>query len=293
MAASTVGPVALVDMPERILRGGVRLDMLIWAPGLDRAGAKPATVSAYVHSNSLMALQRRDWDDHRQIDAAGWGGPRQEIYEMLRIGLFHGVKTAVSVGINVYDWSGRKSIVAMNKWACCGCAGGRVMGAFHAGVEILGREYSFGWNDEGTTGCFWVEPRGAETLFGHRFRQHIKMGTVMLSFDELQALVLKMETHWMGFMYDMWHKNCNHFCDELCQELGLGSMPKWINRLTTTGGMFWDKALWSQRIFDRASGRRQNAAGEGADADGNPTGGAAVARLGASLPSERPVQPEP
>lgn len=122
-------------------------------------------------SNALTMLQHREWDDHRQIDTAGWGGPRHEILEMLRIGLFpggpNGVRASVPVGINVYDWSGRKvrpcprvpfevcvvpawnsvgsaridrgcvsqSIVAMNTWACCGCKGGRLMGAFHAGVR--------------------------------------------------------------------------------------------------------------------------------------------------------------
>ena len=147
----------------------------------------------------------------------------------------------------------------------------------------MGREYSFGWNDEGTTGVFWVESRGAETLFGHRFREHIPMGHVLLSYEELEVTIRKLETEWMGFMYDMWHKNCNHFCDSLCRELKLGAIPKWINRLTSTGARFWDKAVFSQRIYDRAILRRKPEGeenGEAAEKDLEKN----VARLGPSVP---------
>jgi hypothetical protein len=74
------------------------------------------------------------------------------------------------------------------------------MGAFHAGVEVLGREYSYGWNDEGTTGVFWVEPKGAEALFGHRFREQIVLGMVSVTLDELTAVVESLEKEWMGYM---------------------------------------------------------------------------------------------
>ena len=33
--------------------------------------------------------------------------------------------------------------------------------------------------------------------------------------DELNEIVAQLEGEWMGYMYDMWHKNCNHFCDAL------------------------------------------------------------------------------
>ena len=48
------------------------------------------------------------------------------------------------------------------------------------------------------------------------------MGNVLLSYGELEATIKALESQWMGYMYDMWHKNCNHFCDDFCQELKLG-----------------------------------------------------------------------
>ena len=214
----------------------------------------------------------------------------------MRHALFRNSSVTTPVVLNVYDWSGRKAIVAMNKWACCGCTGGGVMGAFHAGVEVLGREYSFGWNDEGSTGVFWVEPKGAEALFGHRFRQRIVLGTITTTTDELNEIVAELEGEWMGYMYDMWHKNCNHFCDALSERLSakstdgvaLDKIPVWVNRLLGSTAVFWDKAVWSQRVYDGATNRqekkRREAFGdeEVAPARGDPQ--SAVAALGPSVP---------
>lgn len=172
------------------------------------------------------------------------------------------------------------------------------MGAFHAGVEVLGREYSFGWNDEGSTGVFWVEPKGAEALFGHRFRQKIVLGSITATIDELNEIVAKIEVEWMGYMYDMWHKNCNHFCDALAERLSakstdgvaLAKIPVWVNRLLGSTAVFWDKAVWSQRVYDGATNRQQKKRREEAP-DGQPLTApprgdpqSAVAALGPSIP---------
>ena len=179
------------------------------------------------------------------------------------------------------------------------------MGAFHAGVEVLGREYSFGWNDEGSTGVFWVEPKGAEALFGHRFRQRIVLGTITTTMDELNDVVAQLEGEGMGYMYDMWHKNCNHFCDALAERLSakstdgvaLAKIPVWVNRLLGSTAVFWDKAVWSQRLYDgvtnRQAKKRREAFGNqeappagqplAAPARGDPQ--AAVAALGPSVPA--------
>jgi hypothetical protein len=302
---TVVGPLPLFEAATRVLRRGIIGDNPIWVAADETSASEiPATaqpLSTYLNMNEVWIHCQRDYDDHRRIDGdvAGWGGPRQQIFEDLRRVLFRNAKVTTPVVLNVYDWSGRKAIVAMNKWACCGCGGGGVMGAFHAGVEVLGREYSFGWNDEGSTGVFWVEPKGAEALFGHRFRQRIVLGTVTVTMDELDEIVAQLEIEWMGYMYDMWHKNCNHFCDALGERLSakstdgveLARIPIWVNRLLGSTAVFWDKAVWSQRLYDGATNRqlkkqRREAFGdeECAPPRGDPQ--SAVAALGPSLPMD-------
>ena len=69
-------------------------------------------------------------------------------------------------------------------------------------------------------------------------------------------------TRWLFILsrYDMWHKNCNHFCDAFCERLSsrclsggltLPRIPLWINRLTSSGAVLWDRALWTQRVVDK------------------------------------------
>lgn len=300
-----VGPLPLFEAATRVLRRGIVGENPIWAASDDQSAAEiPATaqpLSTYLNMNTVWIHCQRDYDDHRRIegDLAGWGGPRQQVFEDLRHALFRNARVTTPVVLNVYDWSGRKAIVAMNKWACCGCSGGGVMGAFHAGVEVLGREYSFGWNDEGSTGVFWVEPKGAEALFGHRFKQRVVLGTITTTMDELNAIVGQVEDEWMGYMYDMWHKNCNHFCDALGERLSakstdgvaLAKIPVWVNRLLGSTAVFWDKAVWSQRLYDGATNRQHKKRREAFGDDGQPVAAPArgdpqyaVAALGASVP---------
>ena len=252
---AVAGPLPLFEAATRVLRRGIAGENPIWVvpDGADGAAEPPdgaLPLSSYLNMNAVWVHCQRDYDDHRRIEGseAGWGGPRQQVFEDLRRTLFGGVRVTTPVAVNIYDWSGKKAIVAMNKWACCGCRGGGVMGAFHAGVEVLGREYSFGWNDEGTTGVFWVEPKGAGALFGHRFRERVVLGEVSTTAEELEELVAQLEKEWMGYMYDMWHKNCNHFCDALVDRLSskstgdaIARIPPWVNRLLGSGAVFWDK----------------------------------------------------
>ena len=254
-SGAVAGPLPLFEAATRVLRRGIAAENPIWAVPDGAAGAAEPPdgalpLASYLNMNAVWVHCQRDYDDHRRIEGseAGWGGPRQQVFEDLRRTLFGGVRVTTPVAVNIYDWSGKKAIVAMNKWACCGCRGGGVMGAFHAGVEVLGREYSFGWNDEGTTGVFWVEPKGAEALFGHRFRERVVLGEVSTTAEELEELVAQLEKEWMGYMYDMWHKNCNHFCDALVDRLSskstgdaIARIPPWVNRLLGSGAVFWDK----------------------------------------------------
>lgn len=59
VATTTVGPVKLADMPERLLRGTAKRDMLIWVPGL-HSPSQPVAISSCVqvrqHALAFAAL---------------------------------------------------------------------------------------------------------------------------------------------------------------------------------------------------------------------------------------------
>nr|GEU61709.1 hypothetical protein [Tanacetum cinerariifolium] len=102
------------------------------------------------------------------------------------------------VYLNVYD------LTPMNGYAYW--AG---FGIFHSGVEVHGVEYAFGAHDYPTSGVFEVR----------EFMEH----------------------HAGSYNGDTYHlivKNCNHFCNDICQKLTGNTIPKWVNRMAKLGSVF-------------------------------------------------------
>ncbi|OLQ06913.1 Desumoylating isopeptidase 2 [Symbiodinium microadriaticum] len=100
-------------------------------------------------------------------------------------------------------------------------------GAFHAAVEVHGTEWSFGQSRWGH-GIVQSSPRECEL---HSYRESIHMGYTDLSPFEVEMVIAHMTTRWRGRDYNVFHKNCCHFADELCQLLGVGELPEWTNNL--------------------------------------------------------------
>lgn len=119
-------------------------------------------------------------------------------------------------------------------------------GAFHAGVEICGEEWSYGYTEEGT-GVFCVPPRGSEN---HTYRQSLEMGETDMQPEDVQALIERLRETWIGRDYDLLRHNCCHFSDELCKELGVGPVPVWVTNLAGAGatlnGGVWEVASKAQ-----------------------------------------------
>merc|ERR1712187_941791 len=44
-----------------------------------------------------------------------------------------------------------------------------------------------------------------------------------------------MEQVWVGSRYDIVRMNCLLFANELCEKLGVGSLPRWVMRLASGG----------------------------------------------------------
>lgn len=106
-------------------------------------------------------------------------------------------------------------------------------GAFHTGVEVYGREWSFGMTmDDVSTGITWNAP-GQNT--DHSFRETLSMGYTTLSQMQVQQLIKDMKWAWRGCTYNLLTRNCHHFSDTFCQRLGVMGVPAWVNTLATSG----------------------------------------------------------
>lgn len=97
---------------------------------------------------------------------------------------------------------------------------------------VYGAEYAFGAHDFPTSGVFEVEPRQCP---GFKFRRAIFMGTTSLDPSEVRDFMEQQSQNYYGDTYHLIAKNCNHFCDDICQKLTGKSIPKWVNRLARIG----------------------------------------------------------
>jgi len=104
------------------------------------------------------------------------------------------------------------------------------MGVHHTGVEISGREYSYG--SEG--GIYDSPPRQAP---GAQFRCQLDMGTYDGGTQELNKALDELR-HNGGFGsggYNLIRRNCNHFCNALVYQLLRTPIPAYINRIAAVG----------------------------------------------------------
>lgn len=156
------------------------------------------------------------------------------------------------------------------------------MGLHHSGVEILGREYSYGSGG----GVFDGPPRTAP---GARFRCQLDLGTFEGGMDRLHRALDELR-HGGGFGpdgYNLIRRNCNHFCNALVWQLARRTIPPHVNRLANIGECC--SCLLPRQLLlgdspvgggsENASGNRASSVAGGAAPPGasmNRTGGAAA-----------------
>ena len=105
-------------------------------------------------------------------------------------------------------------------------------GVFHAGIEVGGREWSFGATlDPADTGVAWNVPKKHSM---HQFYSTVELGETKLGPSDVHAVIARLAKQWPGGDYDMIHHNCCHFADVLAVELGMGHIPRWVNRFART-----------------------------------------------------------
>ena len=105
------------------------------------------------------------------------------------------------------------------------------LGLHHSGLEIAGREYSYG---SGGSGIFEHSPKDAP---GARFRCQIELGSYDGGSKELnQALDdLRSSGGFGSDGYNLIRRNCNHFCNALSWRLLRTTLPAYVNRLADIG----------------------------------------------------------
>lgn len=114
----------------------------------------------------------------------------------------------------------------------------QIGGAFHAGVEVYGREYFYG--DEGI--CM-MSPKHHDV---HIYRQSVLMGRVNMSSEDVGGIIESLRPEWPGQHYDILSNNCCTFARSLCRQLVGREIPEWVDRLAK---------LASKHGFDGLVGR--------------------------------------
>jgi len=126
------------------------------------------------------------------------------------------------VTLHVYDMNREKGVRFVNH------VFQRVgTGAFHAGVEVLGLEFSFS-----TSGVFHCLPSQNPL---HTYREAVALGVTPLTAPEVREVVIKLRDEWAGEQYDILTRNCCHFSAEFSQELGVDPVPGWVTHLAGAG----------------------------------------------------------
>ncbi|XP_039060631.1 uncharacterized protein LOC120204634 [Hibiscus syriacus] len=137
--------------------------------------------------------------------------------------------------LHVYDVTNSESdktnsiIVQINKIFKDGIGLG---GIFHSAIQVYGEdEWSFGFCEQGS-GVFSC-PSGRNPMYS--YRESIVLGRTNFPIFKVKHILRELSREWPGSSYELLSKNCNHFCDDLCERLGVQKLPGWVNRFANTG----------------------------------------------------------
>ncbi|KAI3800189.1 hypothetical protein L1987_35499 [Smallanthus sonchifolius] len=105
-------------------------------------------------------------------------------------------------------------------------------GIFHSAVQVYGEdEWSFGFCEQGS-GVFSC-PAKKNPMY--TYRECIVLGKTSLSKSKVNQILRELSREWPGNCYDLLSKNCNHFCNDFCERLGVSKLPGWVNRFANAG----------------------------------------------------------
>ncbi|XP_062205271.1 uncharacterized protein LOC133907290 isoform X1 [Phragmites australis] len=98
--------------------------------------------------------------------------------------------------------------------------------------QVYGEEeWSFGFCESGS-GVFSC-PVGKNPMY--TYRERIVLGETECGIAAVNRILRELSREWPGHSYDLLSRNCNHFCDVLCERLGVPKLPGWVNRFANAG----------------------------------------------------------
>lgn len=135
--------------------------------------------------------------------------------------------------LHIYDVSQEENIQRLNRIFAHENSPVKLGGVFHAGVEVNGLEWSFGFQPHETTpGVTCALPR---THNQHHYRETVSLKSTYLTADAIALVISQLVEEYPGDDYDLLRRNCCHFADDFCHRLGVGGIPGWVHRLARVG----------------------------------------------------------
>ena len=101
-------------------------------------------------------------------------------------------------------------------------------------------EWSFGYCEQGT-GVFSC-PSTKNPMY--TYREKIVLGKTDCTIFMVNQILRELSREWPGHTYDLLSKNCNHFCDVLCDRLGVPKLPGKNHYLGINVVMCWYSRLY-------------------------------------------------
>mmetsp|Transcript_77218 Transcript_77218/g.218551 ORF Transcript_77218/g.218551 Transcript_77218/m.218551 type:complete len:377 (+) Transcript_77218:99-1229(+) len=142
-------------------------------------------------------------------------------------------REGMAVRLHIYDVSQEESIQKLNQVLANKYSPLKLGGVFHAGVEVNGLEWSFGFSPAEThPGVCCVQPKRHPQ---HHYRQTATLLRTKLSAEDIAQIISTMVEEYPGYDYDLLRRNCCHFADDFCRRLGVGGIPGWVHRLARLG----------------------------------------------------------
>lgn len=105
-------------------------------------------------------------------------------------------------------------------------------GAYHVGVEIYGREFSYGKGG----GVSMNDPR---KHLAHQYCGTISLGQTTLSPSQVTALVEQLKVLWPSSKYHALRNNCVSFAEMFCARLGVKAPPEHVGSLAKGLKDYW------------------------------------------------------
>jgi len=69
----------------------------------------------------------------------------------------------------------------------------------------------------------------------YTYRESIVLGKTNFPCLKVNQILRELSREWPGSSYDLLAKNCNHFCDEFCERLGVPKLPgKYLTKMILT-----------------------------------------------------------